>query len=108
MKKLLAIFFAVCIVVGALQFPVSAKTLDNGLMYVIEDGEAIISNYVGKSAEVVIPAEIDGCPVTAIGKGSFFENAKITSVSIPDSVEFIGENCFYGCASLEKINIGSS
>ena len=104
MKKLLSVVIVLCALMSIIQFPVSAATLDNGLMYVIKDGEAIISNYVGKAAEVVIPAEIDGCPVAAIGAGAF-KQKRITSVSLPDSIEFIGKESFMGCILLEKINM---
>ena len=36
------------------------------------DGGACITRYTGQDADVVIPAELDGHPVTAIGWGAFF------------------------------------
>ncbi len=36
------------------------------------DGGARITRYTGQDADVVIPAELDGHPVTAIGWGAFF------------------------------------
>ena len=46
------------------------------------------------SGDVVIPEEIDGVPVTEIQKNAFKEQANITSVSIPSTVEKIGEEAF--------------
>ena len=44
--------------------------------------------------DVVIPAEIDGKPVTSIGDSAFYRN-QLTSVVIPDSVKSIGGSAFY-------------
>ncbi len=49
---------------------------------------------------VTIPDEIDGIPVVAIAKGGFAGCAKLTSISIPDTVEYIGAGAFSGCESL--------
>ena len=42
---------------------------------------------------VVIPAEIDGKPVTSIGDYAFYDN-QLTSVVIPGSVKSIGNYAF--------------
>ena len=43
---------------------------------------------------VVIPAEIDGKPVTSIGNSAFY-NKSLTGLVIPGSVKSIGDNAFY-------------
>lgn len=44
-----------------------------------------ITDYSSKGPkDVVIPAEIDGVPVTTIGEGAFSDN-QLTSVEIPDN-----------------------
>ena len=43
--------------------------------------------------DVVIPSEIEGKPVTSLGYQAFW-NRFLTSVSIPDTVEVIGDNTF--------------
>lgn len=67
--------------------------------------EGIITDYKGNVREVVIPARINGVPVTAIGN-SAFKDKNLTSVSIPDNVKNIGPNAFDG-NDLDKIIIGS-
>ena len=106
MKKL-SLFLSICLLLGLMTFPVSAKTLDNGLMYVIENGEATISNYVGKDTEIVVPAEIDGYPVTAIG-GSAFASKNVHKVTLPNTIKVIGPNAFSNCQNLKEINIPNS
>jgi hypothetical protein len=51
-------------------------------------GRVIITGYTGTAAAVVIPARIQGLPVTAIGDVAFADN-KLTSVTIPNSVTTI-------------------
>lgn len=50
------------------------------------DGEIIITGYKGSEAEIIIPAEIDGKPVTAI-ECYAFQGKKLTDITIPDSVK---------------------
>lgn len=71
-----------------------------------EDGEgAILTNYSGTSEEVVIPSEVDGFPVVAIGAHMFAYNEKITSIEIPEGILTIGNMAFFKCMNLQGINI---
>lgn len=57
----------------------------------------IIGYDVTGGADVVIPGEIDGVPITRIagaaGQGAF-QNKDLASVLLPDSITFIGNNAF--------------
>lgn len=55
--------------------------------------------------EVVIPAEIEGLPVTVIEKYAFYYCNEMTGVIIPDSIVSIGDNAFYHCRSLTVVTI---
>ena len=48
-------------------------------------------------ADIIIPANYKGKPVTSIGYSAFYGCNRITSVTIPDSVASIGSSAFYGC-----------
>ncbi len=50
---------------------------------------AVIKDGREAKGDLVIPGQIDGCPVTEIGDFSFFCCAALTSVSIPDGVTYI-------------------
>ena len=66
----------------------------------------ILTKYVGKESEVVIPSEIDGKPVTHIGSLCFFDTETVvSSVTIPSSITAIDESAFYYSDHLESIVI---
>ncbi|MBS7398513.1 MAG: leucine-rich repeat protein, partial [Ruminiclostridium sp.] len=74
----------------------------------LEDGQLRIKRYIGKSSEIVIPSEIDGKAVVAIGDNAFENCTSIKSVVIPDSVKQIGYSAFLGCSSLKSVTIPES
>ena len=76
--------------------------------YIKENGGITITSYHGKSKTVIIPSQIDGLAVKAIGDRAFSQNTEITSVKIPDGVERIGWFAFSGCVSLVQITVPDS
>lgn len=73
--------------------------------YEILDGGAVITGYTGSSAEVVVPSELGGAPVTEVGFYAFEAQYDITSITLPETLTLIGEGAFMDCSSLESINI---
>ncbi len=67
-----------------------------------------ISGCDKSATEVVIPDEIDGLPVTEIEGSAFNACAKMTSVTIPNSVTEIGHGAFSMCLSLISVTIPDS
>ena len=57
---------------------------------------------------VIIPAEIEGLPVTSIGEGAFYECTALISLTIPDTVTSIGRSAFYDCSGLISLKIPES
>ena len=78
--------------------------------YYVSDSEVTITKYIGSKTDVVIPAYIEGYPVVNL-KGAIFSDAwynrglKISSLFIPESVEFIDDNTFEGCYYIEEITV---
>ena len=70
-----------------------------------EDGSAVIVGWNGQDAEVVIPSEVAGIPVSAIGEKAFFNDRNITDVTIPQGVVSIGPYAFFNCAGLETVRL---
>lgn len=72
-----------------------------------DDGEAEIVRYNGAGGNVQIPAEINGARVTEIESRAFENCSGLTSVTIPGSVESIGEDAFANCVNLSSVKIES-
>ncbi len=67
-----------------------------------------ITRYTGAGGAVVVPDTIAGLPVRAIQVRAFMDKTAITSVTIPNSVTFIGRQAFSGCTRLTSVTIGNS
>ena len=111
MKKLLSVFLTLCLVftilpMGMFTITASAAT-DGDYTYWIYNEETTISGYNGSGGNITIPSTLGGYPVTKIFD-SAFENCRITSVTIPDSITTIGDSAFYSCRSLTSITIPDS
>ena len=78
------------------------KSTVDGIVYEIDDDEAIVVGYEGDSKAVVIPEKLEDVPVTLIQEDSFKEK-NITEVTIPASVRKVGKQAFRNCTSLTKV-----
>ena len=85
------------------------RTVNIGDFTVTDDGVGItITGYDGSDADVIIPAKINGLPVTSIGAYAFAGDSGLTGVTIPDGVKSIGAHAFEGCTGLTSITVPSS
>lgn len=66
-----------------------------------------IKGYTGDAAELIIPTELDGYPVTSIYGSAFWYCNSLTSVTIPDSITLVDNNPFAGCENLTEILVSS-
>jgi len=101
---------------------------ESGLYYEINNGEITITDCDDTLTDIVIPSEIDGIPVTTIGERAFEWKSQIntvvisegikrieycgfsacrfmTSVKLPQSLEYIADAAFDRCDSLKGIEI---
>ena len=72
------------------------------------DGGMTITKYKGKDKSVVVPSQIQGKNVTAIGESAFKDNTSVTDVVLPDTVTSIGNIAFRGCTSLKKMTLSKN
>ena len=79
------------------------KHTENGFT-VTRDGRLV--DYSGHDNSVVIPSQVGGIPVTAIGYDEVFNGKGLTQVTIPDSIIMIAVDEFYG-NPLSVITIGA-
>ena len=78
------------------------------MVYDVYSSYVVITDYTGSANNVVIPAEIEGLPVTRLGDHAFTSCSGLTSISIPDSVTRIGHATFSCCSSMTSISIPNS
>ncbi len=70
------------------------------------DGQsAVMIGYSSDEPDVVIPANVNGYPVVAIGASMFAYKDYIRTVQIPDGVMSIGNMAFFKCGNLQNIVI---
>lgn len=85
------------------------------LSYVQNGSTITITGYTGSNDTVVIPNNVYGKPVVAIGDSAFEGFSSLTNITIPSSIYSIGDFAFSGCTNLVEIflpdsitNIGNS
>ncbi len=92
----------------ALSVTVTETVVEENTDYEVEStgGGVEITKYKGSDTRVDIPSEINGSKVVAIGDKAF-SKTNIVSVTMPQSVTYIGEMAFYNCKSLKTVNFSS-
>ena len=76
---------------------------ENGYVYSVYNGEAIITDYVGTAAGLTIPDTLGGYTVTAIGPNAF-RNKNLYTITVPNSVLSFGEGAFADNPNLYDFN----
>ena len=75
--------------------------------YVLKENGAVLTGYVEEPVgDLVIPGQLDGTPVTAIGEEAFENCSRLTGVVIPDSVTSIGYSAFWECGEDLVLSVG--
>ena len=119
-KKTLALLLSVVMLMSVIPmgYSFAIDTVISGdYAYMLSEAGATITAYKGTDTVIEIPGTLDGNTVVAISCEEevakpnslmpFHSNKTITSVTIPDSVEYIGYGAFYKCAALETVNFGN-
>jgi len=70
-----------------------------------EEKAASIESYSGSDEDLVIPAQLDGIDVVALGDYAFTNCGYIRSVSIPETVESIGKYTFAESRNIESYSV---
>lgn len=72
--------------------------------YVVMDGEfARIDACEPRTASLVVPAEVEGLPVRAIGAEALAGLEGVVEIACPDDIEAIGSYAFRSCARLRRL-----
>lgn len=75
------------------------------LYYEIKENEAVVTGWSGHGSKLSIPGYIEEYPVTVIGRRAFKSCKHLHKVSLPDTVEELGDWAFSYCENLEQITI---
>lgn len=67
----------------------------------------ILYDYTGSSGNIIIPDGIRVISGTLFTYSEDNNNYKITSITVPDSVEYICSNAFYGCNNITTVTLGT-
>lgn len=109
------IFCIILCLMAVLAVPVTISaegeaTLSSGdfSYMVLEDGTIGLTAYLGNSTDVEIPAQIEGKNVSTLGDELFWYNKELTSVTLPETIEYIGARVFQSCVSLAEIKLPDS
>lgn len=73
--------------------------------YTAYNGTVTITGYTGSGGAVIIPSTINGLPVTSIAYKAFYFSTLLTSVTVPASVNSIGDGAFVACANLGSVKV---
>ncbi len=109
MKKMLKLgAIALCVVCLVASLAACAKTEtdpESGLILSLDKNTQTytVVGCTDQTARVEIPDKYNGVRITAIGSGAFKDNTKLTSVTIPSTVESIGGVAFHGCTELKEV-----
>ena len=74
----------------------------NGFAYTVTGDEATITGYTGSAKNIVIPSELGGKKVTAIGDKAFY-GYKTPNIYIPKTIKAIGEDAFEGTVLWDEV-----
>ena len=110
-KKLTSVILAAVMMLGILTIApltVSAATYGDFEYTLEDDYTCTITKYNGSAANVIIPSEIDGYKVLSIGNYAFYNCTSMESVTVSNSIGYIGLGAFSGCTNLKNIDIRTS
>lgn len=110
LKKTISVFLTALMVFGITAMGavnVFADTYGD-YTYSVTSGKATVSKYnnTSYSGALSVPSSMGGYPVTAVDDFCFSQ-AKVTSVTIPNSVVSLGDCAFEKCSNLASVTFGA-
>lgn len=102
--RVLSAFLAVAMLLTLLPAAAfAAPAPESDFEYDVNNGTATITKYKGAGGTVEIPATLGGYPVTGIQMQAFIKCTSLKSVSMPESMTWIGDSAFAGCTGLKQV-----
>ena len=81
--------------------------VEDNIVYHIEDGEAVVSGYQGEPTEIVIPQEVNGVKVVAIGESAFYRCDSLMSIKLPEGLKAIYQDALTD-TGIEELHLPST
>lgn len=85
------------------------KIAGGSLFYQIQQNEVCIlrlqGNLQSMAGELCIPAQVEGMPVTSIGKKAFLSKKYLRRVILPDTIAEVGDWAFAYCSGLREVEL---
>lgn len=103
MKRVWAIVFILMLSCAALAEATPIFKCEGYVYTVDARGNAEIVCWDGPEADLAIPGELDGRPVTGISECAFADCPYLESVILPQSVTSIGAQAFVNCPNLAEV-----
>ena len=102
MKKIYNFLIVFLLIFIVFILPVQAEQYGD-YEYVIKNNGSVILAYNGTEQSVSIPYSFGYFNVTEIAEGAFQGNDNIVSVTMPGSIEIVGDRAFADCTNLETL-----
>lgn len=67
------------------------------------DGQITLLQWKGSAPQVQVPEQIEGTPVTAVGRKAFLSDKRVQEVALPESIRVVGDWAFAYCSRLARI-----
>ena len=103
-RLIISIIFAIVFILICVNKS-NAETSGDYTYNILNSGSVDITGYTGNETEINIPSTLDEREVYSIGDEAFKGNTKITSVTIPDTVNLIKDDTFMNCTNLTTVNL---
>ena len=81
---------------------------EDGFTYALVEGEAVIFEYDGDQADVVVPEVLGNCPVTRVEYDAFDSNTSLRSLRFPNTLRRLADFAIWNCTQLEALYIPAS
>ncbi len=72
---------------------------------IADNNEYAVIGYEGTTNDIIVPNEYNGLPVTSISDFAFAGSDYIVSISLPNTIKFIGSGAFLDCMEIKAITL---